>query len=545
MSTQIDSTKFEITLSDTEVTVSPGSAVQMTIAMTNNQDEADRLSVEIEGLDVEWYAMPVSTINLPAGGSGSERIQFRMSRSSENTSGTYPFVVRVQGLESGAVVMKQATLHIAAYHHIQMDISPRRARSSYFDRMQDFEVAITNLGNSEEILDLYASDSEDGCAFEYDTDRITLRPGQSETIPMLAGPKTPAFFGGSRLFGFTSSARSTTDAYVTANANGQIEKLALISPLFGIFVVLLAIGALAFWKFRPVPPLPLVIKDFQSTERRINLGQKVTLTWNVTPVGAEITLFHKVKKDGVAVASPGVQTLNIASVEVTPEAPVTIYILNVRDHGREKTREISIDVIPPPPPPKPVISSFYAEPAVVHLGEKVMLHMDYKNAKTLILDPGNTTLSPFEHTKEYTPTGDMEFSLNAIGGDTKDTVSKKTSVKVVSVDTCIAEIKSFGVQPAAVIIGSTAKLTWQTSYARKLHIDSDKGLNIDVTPSARSKEVSINEPTTFIITATDSAGKTTSKTLSVVPSQAPPPVTETPLDAPTYNSPPPPGDQKK
>ena len=99
MSIQTDITKFEISLSDSEVTVAPGSAVQMTIAMTNHQDSPDRLSVEIEGLDVEWYAMPVSTINLPAGGSASERIQFRMARSSENTAGTYPFVVRVQGLE--------------------------------------------------------------------------------------------------------------------------------------------------------------------------------------------------------------------------------------------------------------------------------------------------------------------------------------------------------------------------------------------------------------------------------------------------------------
>ena len=40
--------KFEVSLSEAEVTLSPGSAVQMTISMTNFQETADRLSVEMK-----------------------------------------------------------------------------------------------------------------------------------------------------------------------------------------------------------------------------------------------------------------------------------------------------------------------------------------------------------------------------------------------------------------------------------------------------------------------------------------------------------------
>src|SRR5580658_9031866 len=97
-----DVQKILVSLSAPEVVVEPGGTAQVVVTMTNQQDTPDRLSLEVEGVDVEWYAIPVAMVNLAPGAQASERILFKLARASENRAGTYPFLVRVQAMETGA-----------------------------------------------------------------------------------------------------------------------------------------------------------------------------------------------------------------------------------------------------------------------------------------------------------------------------------------------------------------------------------------------------------------------------------------------------------
>src|ERR1043166_6287833 len=84
-----ESSLIQVELSAHEISIEPGGAAQMTVTVRNKQDHDDHVSIEIEGIDVEWYALPVPTFNVTAGDTQSSRVLFRIPRSSECRAGNY------------------------------------------------------------------------------------------------------------------------------------------------------------------------------------------------------------------------------------------------------------------------------------------------------------------------------------------------------------------------------------------------------------------------------------------------------------------------
>src|SRR5579884_765099 len=318
-STMSDVQKIGVTLSEPDLLIEPGNVAHLTVTITNRQDTPDRLSLEVEGLDIEWYMIPVPAVNLGPGEQATERILFKVGRGSENRAGSYPFLVRVQALETGAIGVAQATLVVKPFSALQVEINPKRAVASFLHPLNIFEVTLANLGNAEETLNLYASDPEDGCAYEFDADRTTLKPGQSETVPLYVRPRVSSALGGTRLYGFTVSARSTEDSYVSASAHGQVEKHALISPLLGIFLLLLGFGGAGWWFLRPQPLKPPVINSFSSSNSHVDSGQDITLSWDVS--NAPIIIIKSRVGKGGETAMPGEQKQMVGFVTVKPAPP--------------------------------------------------------------------------------------------------------------------------------------------------------------------------------------------------------------------------------
>src|SRR6185436_13137445 len=184
-----DMQRVAVTLSEYDVFIEPGSVAQLVVTMTNQQSTPDRLTLEVEGVDVEWYMIPVAAVNVAPGAQASERIVFKLARNSENRAGTYPFLVRVQAMETGEVGVAQATLVVKPFSSLQVELAPKRGVSTFFHALNDFEVNLANLGNAEETLELYADDPEDECAYEFDMERVTLKPGQTAAVPLAMRPK--------------------------------------------------------------------------------------------------------------------------------------------------------------------------------------------------------------------------------------------------------------------------------------------------------------------------------------------------------------------
>jgi hypothetical protein len=538
-STVADLQKIGVSLSETEIAVEPGETVQLVVTMTNRQESPDRLLIEVEGIDVEWYFIPVSAVNVAAGASAGERVLFRIQRISENRAGSYPFIVRVQAMETGEVGVAQATLILKPYASLQVELSPKRGISTFLHPLNEFEVTVSNQGNREETLELFAQDSDDECTYEFDMDRITLKPGQTEAVPLAMRPKSLPILGNVSLSSFMVTARATSDSYLVGKAHGQMEKRALISPLLGIFLLLLAFGSAAAYVFWPRPPMPVRIEEFTVSQKQVKAGEKVRLNWSVDGDFRQILIRTQVGAKGVPLNTPGELKQNNGMIEVLPEVPVTTYILQVRAKGNQppQIKKVEVAVIAPPPAPAPKIAYLQADPRVIHVGESVMLTWKTSGAKTLILDPGNQPMSEYTQSQQVMPLEDKTYTLRAFGENPKDKPAEKSvSIRVVSKDACIAEISSFKVVTSPVYIGEPFKLRWQTQYARVVRIESDRTAPEEVaTPRGGSKTYSITEPATFKLTATDSAGKSVEKTITVTPKARPipPPETDPPTDGTT------------
>ncbi len=541
-----DIQKISVTLSESDLAIEPGQTAQIVVTLVNRQDAPDRLSIEVEGLDVEWYAIPVPAVNLAPGAQSSERVLFKLGRSSASRAGHYPFLVRVQAMETGEVGVAQATLAVRPFSDLQLELNPKRGLATFFRPLNEFQITLANLGNAEETLDLYANDPDDECAYEFDTERLTLKPGQNETINLAMRPKTSAFLGGMKLYGFTVSARATADAYVSAASHGQLEKRALISPLSGIFLILLALGSGLTYAFWPHPPPPVRLVKFNSNQpkigslpARVSAGAEVVLSWDAQNA-ASIRLFQKVgKQDEVALPASAQPAAGqeAGSITVKPEAPFTTYRISVKGEGdgNEKKDYVTINVTPPPPAPHPKIAAFRATPAIIHQGEASSLQWEASGADKLILDPGNMTMSGFTTSQEVHPDGDTVYTLRAFGRDDKtSSAERRVTVKVVGKDVCIAQIVAFHATSRHFYLNESVQLTWKVINGRA-SVTSDKGpLPQGATESGGviATSAPLTGPTTFTLTATDSAGKTVTKDLIITPVERPVPPPAPPVVTP-------------
>ncbi len=519
MATSItDVHKIVVSLSEPDLSVEPGTATQLTVTIINQQETGDRVSLEIEGIDVEWYAIPVPAVNVAPGAQAVLKIPFRVARTSSNRAGTYPFLVRVQAMETGEVGVAQATLNVKAFSALQTELNPKRVVATFFHPLNDFDVSITNEGNIDETLDLFASDPDDECAYEFDTDRITVKPGQTTVVPLAVRPKAPSLVQGTRIYGFSASARSTDDSYVSANAHGQIEKHALVSPLLGIFVLMLGITGAAVVAFRPKEPEQIKIVHYAAVPSTVEQGRTTTLTWEVSglaPTDRHILLSHHVGEAGTEITD-GELPSDAGKQDVIPEMPITVYTLTAKGTRDQKPMALKfvVHVTKAPAPAKPVITAFLVRPAKIHVGDSVTLSWSAKYQKSYILDPGNKQLSQFEESGQDSPTQDTEYKIRAFNAK-GDFVVKTAMVKVVPANVCIAEIGGIGIKSAP-YIGVPVKLKWSTRYAKTVRIDStDPNISIgDQAPGDGGQEITFSStnPVTFTITATDSAGKTVTRT---------------------------------
>ncbi len=530
-----DMQKIVVVLSESNLSVDPGEFVQLRVTMTNRQETADRLLLEVEGVDVEWYGIPVPAMNLDANGQAEALLNFRIQRTSENHAGSYPFLVRVRAMETGAVGVAQATLTVKSFSSLQLELNPKRGIATFFQPVNEFEVSLSNQGNQEETLSLYASDADDECAYEFEQENVTIKPGQTLQSPLLVRPKTVPVWGGGKLYGFTVSARAASSSYAAGNTHGQLERRSLISPLLGIFLALVAIGGFVAWSLWPRPLPALKIHSFAALPTQIPQGGSVTLSWDVQP-NFETLLIKRRQGDGPEI------TENIpsspppaGSIIVTPQGPQTIYTLEVRRKDGATTKQnVTIDVTIPPPAPKPSIAFFKVEPEKVHEGDTILLSWQAKGAVKLILDPGNMGLPLYEQTHPITADKDTIYTLRAIGSDEKSFVEKTVKVTVAPKDACIAEIVAFSAGQKKIFVGDKIKLLWQTHYAKSVRIDSDKG-SVGESPRASGSmdvPIAIIEPITFTITVGDTSGKFVTRQLVVTPEQRPvaPPDGAPPVD---------------
>ncbi len=510
-----DLMSFAVRMASDVAVVEAGATVPVGIEITNRGEEGDTYELQIEGLDPEWAAIPVPSISVGARETYPEKIFLKPPRLSESKAGTYPFVLSVRSLSTGEVRPTQAVLEIKPYHHVSVDVSPKKGSISAMNREAPFQVTVMNLGNSEHTFQMFANDLEDECACEFEQDKVTIGPGQQKTVEMAVSAKRRPLLANPRLHLISCSARSTTAPTVAGTAQAQLEQKALITPGALIFsVILLAIISAWYWSMPRPPQMERLSVDLQEIE----LGQAVTLSWRASPNAKSVRIVA------------GDQTFDnldpSGSRQFTPEEAGTIQISAsaIAGERRSNAMTVAVTVKEPPVVPLPRIVSFEITPSKVNLGETVLVKYKLEHATKATLWPTALTLDPGVTERELTPSslGTINYRLVAENSQGKRV---EQAIKVVVVKGSAAKIALFRVEPTTVDeTNPNVRITWQTVDAAAVEIKY--GEQTERVEASGTIEIPVMKSTTFTLIAYDADGVTITKKAEVTFKAPEPPPTD-------------------
>jgi len=500
---------FSVQLTPDFIPVEPGATTPVSVVVVNKSDEQDRFELEIEGVDPEWTAVPVPVFAVDPQESRTEKIFFKPSRTSESLAGNYPFVVRLRSLVSGEFKTVQAILQVKPFNHVTMEINPKKGHYSVWRKKNDFSIIVVNLGNTEHTLQLTGNDPEDSCAYEFDSEQVTVGPGQQKEIEFVATPTSNSLLSAGRLIGFSVTGRSIDHPSVASSAQAQLEQRPFITATSIIATVVIAI-VIGLWLL--MMPKPLQIISFSVSPQQVLRGQQVTISW-VTSQADLVKVLN-----GNEVISEGPDKTSSVNYTLPTSGDVNFRIVASKD-GQEKTQSIHLNVKEPPLSPDPEISALSAKPTRIKLGNSFELDYTLNDAVgKAILEPTSEILDPALSRREITPihSGDIQYTVVATNKDGTKSVTRSITVNVYeeSDATIIAFTPSNLNVPLSV---GRVTLSWQVNNAVRVELTSDSGSTEIVDPSG-SQDMPVTAKTVYTLTAYDTKGRKTtlSRTVNVI-----------------------------
>ncbi|MGV3618668.1 MAG: hypothetical protein ACO1SV_25375 [Fimbriimonas sp.] len=495
---------FSVQLSPDLVPLEPGSTTPVSVVVTNKGPEADRYELELEGLDSEWKAVPVPVFGTDAGEAHTEKVFLKPPRASESLAGNYPFVVRVRSLVTGETRTVQGVAQVKTFHHLSMEINPRKGFVSPTRKHNAFAVTLVNLGNTEHTVQLVGTDPEDACTYEFDAEQVVLGPGQQREVEVIATPTTSRVVSGSRLIGFTITGRSIDTPSVVASSQAQLEQRPLLTPTsIVVFLMLAGICAL-WWVYRPKPPTLTLGAD----PRQIVAGESVTVTWAAENARRiVVTVGDRVAYEGPEMA--GTRTFTLSDVGTTT--------IHVEAQGQERTADATaqIEVQAAPTVPAPVIDKLSVDRDRIRLGEPFILRYRLSGGiASAVLQPSGLELDPALDEREIVPTrsGKLEYTL-VVRNSAGQMTEKSFTVNVV--DESDARILAFN--PSTKLVpaeDARVTLNWQVAGAERVEIKLPGEAPMAVS-TVGSQEFNLTKKTMFTITAWDGKGRQVTRSTTV------------------------------
>lgn len=521
---------FVVSLASDLLSVDAGSTTPLGVDIINRGEEPDVFEITVEGLDEDWYSLPVASISIEASGSAQDKILMHPPRASDSIAGNYPFVLRTRSLNSGDNRVVQGILEVRPFHQLSLDVEPRKIITAGVGAVAQFTLKVLNLSNTEHTLQVFASEPDAGCTFQFEHDRITLGPGQEREVLIDAIPTKRSIIANPRLYGLSFSVRSAAFPTVAAYANAQLEQRPLVSPIPALSVLGVAVLAFAWWKAMPRAPR---IETFTVDKKEVVAGESITYVWRVD--GArKVTITTSDQQ-----VKTSMQDKGEGSLVFSAPGKYTITLL-AQSYDESSQETAHINVLPRAVVNPPEIVSFSANPSTVFAGDAVTLQYEFndtvKKAKIL---PIGYELDLTKRSLKFNPnwTGSQTLTLiveNSEGVEARKEVSIKVDTK------CLASIATFDVSPKSIKASDgKVQISWRLVSAARAQLKV-AGVTTDIDPVGGSQEVLLTKTSTITIIATDTNGKTVEKAFKVEvvpdtnesedngPDTTPPPATSPP-----------------
>lgn len=248
-----------------------------------------------------------------------------------------------------------------------------------------------------------------------------------------------------------------------------------------------------------------VINSFYATPTTVAAGGQVTLSWNVS--GASSVQITEGVFGGSTYPARGTTT-------VSPAATTT-YTLTAQNSCGTVRRSVRITVTGGDCDP-PVINTFTANPTSIATGGSTTLTWDVSGATKLGLSDGvfGIPISGSSGTKTVSPAVTTTYTLRA--ENNCDIVTKEVTVTVGAdapapgdgTECKVAPGIDFSTNKESIVYGGEAVLSWQTSNAGSVRIETDSGQVVadNLNPAGGKLPVSPEETTKYFLIAKNSCG---------------------------------------
>ncbi len=503
---------FTIRLANDEATVEPGSSVPVAFEIVNSGDKEAEFEVSLEGLDPEWAAIPVPTLWVEPGETKVERVFIKPSRESESKAGIYPFVIRVRSMDSGEAKTVQSSLSVNSFSNVSIEATPKRASVNVSHRSASFDVTVMNLGNTDENLQIYASDVDDLIAFDFGVSQIHLTPGQQTVVQMTATAAKVKAFQGMAIAPVTVSTRSSDNPAVAASSQVHVEVRPIVSPgpliaIIGVLIVLVG------W-ILSIPKEP-VVNSYSALPREALIGESFQVTWDTSHASSVTIVYGSTTLDKLP---PDGETTLPANELGDQE----IQIYAIAGKVRSEPVTVPVKVTEPPTVPEAAILSFSAKQTEVPIGSSVVLEYRLNDAATYAyLEPIGQIEPSANSIQVPSPPDDLPgkgvktitYTLMVKNISGKEAPVKKVTIRFVKESKAV--ISTFEADPVEVdpLIGRTT-LRWQVLNAVRVILQYGDRKD-ELTSMDDRRDFVLNEDTTFTIVAYDAQGLETKKTISV------------------------------
>ena len=234
------SESIQVNLSSDRIVLEPGARTEIVATIQNTGDVVEVFSIEIGGIEPDWYSLSVSSVSLFPGDKEEIHIAFTPPLATASKAGAYNVYVKASSKRDPTVMNSaKATLEIGSVASYELAISPKKARS----RKGSYQVAVTNTGNATNTYKLEARDASEDCIYEFKSDTIVVEPGATTEVPLVVNPKKKPFTGAAKPFAFNVKASPYGQAPEIKTIDAQLECPARI-PKWGLYAIIGGIAAI-------------------------------------------------------------------------------------------------------------------------------------------------------------------------------------------------------------------------------------------------------------------------------------------------------------
>jgi uncharacterized membrane protein len=199
---------IEATATPNSLVTKLGDNVETNLKLRNLGQTIDQLTISIEGLDTNWYAIPVSSVALFPNDEDNLKIIFEPPKADQIKAGVYNFCINVSSQtnpeETNTVDM---SIEVQTVPELEINISPQ----SITGRRGMYHIEINNPGDNEADIQLQCSDSNGALKYYLQSEHLTIPPNHHSEVSVEVSLGWLSFFGGAKDFSFQVLAMQPED----------------------------------------------------------------------------------------------------------------------------------------------------------------------------------------------------------------------------------------------------------------------------------------------------------------------------------------------